>query len=177
MTWQRSLPRLSRYQSRHYATRHGGVAAIWTVLVHLTSHDTSSIYNIYSTHPRHTIHHSSLAAHNLAYRITQYELKCKTNDKFKQESTPRVSLLSFHTRLSRLTVSSGALGSIGTGADSLPLFFNPNHNHDEDNANPPLAIARVGGQGGSVFVYAEGPFVGASQEGCTSFAGGGRQWF
>ena len=73
--------------------------------------------------------------------------------------------------------SSGASGSAGTGAHTLPLLFNPNYNHDEQNSNPPLALARVGGDGGPVFVYADEPHAGLSQGGCTSFAGGGRQWF
>jgi len=73
--------------------------------------------------------------------------------------------------------NSNAPGSAGTGAHTLPLLFNPNYNHDEQNPNPPLALARVGGQGGSIFIYADEPDVGLSQGGCTSFAGGGRQWF
>ena len=72
---------------------------------------------------------------------------------------------------------SGAVGNVGIGATSLPLLFNPNYNHDEANPNPPLAIARAGGRGGSVWVYADEPVVSATQGGCTSFAGGGRQWF
>jgi hypothetical protein len=72
---------------------------------------------------------------------------------------------------------SGAVGNAGEGATSLPLLFDPKHHHDESSLPPPLAIARVGGTGGSVFVYADEPLAMAAYGGCTSFAGGGRQWF
>ncbi|ORY31592.1 ornithine decarboxylase antizyme-domain-containing protein [Naematelia encephala] len=72
---------------------------------------------------------------------------------------------------------SGASGSAGDGAPpSLPLLFSQYHHHDIDNPlSPPLALARVGGEGGPVFVYSDEPLMGATQGGCTSFAGGGRQ--
>ena len=73
--------------------------------------------------------------------------------------------------------SSGAVGNAGEGATSLPLLFNPDHHHDDSAFPPPLAIARVGGLGGSVFVYADEPLAMASYGSCSSFAGGGRQWF
>jgi hypothetical protein len=60
-------------------------------------------------------------------------------------------------------MSSDAQGSVGAGATNL--FPPPNL------FSQPYAIARAGGEGGPIFVYAE-------EELCsTSWAGGGRQWF
>jgi hypothetical protein len=72
-------------------------------------------------------------------------------------------------------MSSDAQGSVGAGATNLfppPNLFSQPYHHDNDNPlNPALAIARAGGEGGPIFVYAE-------EELCsTSWAGGGRQWF
>lgn len=52
-----------------------------------------------------------------------------------------------------------------------PLPFSQHH-HDVDNPlSPVLAIARVGGEGGPVYVYSEEVGQGAT------WAGGGRRWF
>ncbi|WVW86414.1 hypothetical protein I302_108460 [Kwoniella bestiolae CBS 10118] len=63
----------------------------------------------------------------------------------------------------------GALGNAGAGAcsTSSPLLFS--------TSNPttqPLAIARAGGTGGQIYVYAED----GDNTSYASFAGGGRQW-
>lgn len=73
---------------------------------------------------------------------------------------------------------SGGLGNAGAGASSdFPLLFSGDYHHDWANPlSPPLAIARTGGRGGQVFVYAEDHDA-RGEQAYTSFAGGGRRWF
>ncbi|OCF77564.1 hypothetical protein I204_01555 [Kwoniella mangroviensis CBS 8886] len=73
--------------------------------------------------------------------------------------------------INRNLCPAGALGNAGAGACSIssPLLFSATH-----NPNPPLAIARAGGQGGQIYVYAEDPENPSTSY--ASFAGGGRQW-
>jgi hypothetical protein len=52
--------------------------------------------------------------------------------------------------------------------------------HDVDNPfSPVLAIARVGGKGGQVYVYSEDTqaHLGSSFQSSSSGGGGGRRWF
>jgi hypothetical protein len=75
---------------------------------------------------------------------------------------------------------SGGLGNAGNGATNhpLPLLFSQTYHHDIDNPfNTPLAVARAGGEGGQIWVYADKPLMRSTQGGRTTFAGGGRQWF
>ncbi|WWC64843.1 uncharacterized protein I303_107457 [Kwoniella dejecticola CBS 10117] len=69
----------------------------------------------------------------------------------------------------------GGLGNAGAGASSTsPLLFSTRHLHDIDNPyNAPLAIARAGGTGGQVYVYADEAGCG-DHSSYASFAGGGR---
>jgi hypothetical protein len=75
---------------------------------------------------------------------------------------------------------SRVLGNAGDGAPDLPTLFSQYTSHDIDHPYAaPIAIARAGGEGGSVFVYSdadEAPEY-PGQSGSSSFAGGGRQWF
>ena len=70
-----------------------------------------------------------------------------------------------------LTIS-GALGRAGGGAPDypLPLLFS-SYSHDAESSTPPMAIARTGGQGGQVYVYAD------EDSRSSAFAGGGKRWF
>lgn len=82
--------------------------------------------------------------------------------------------------------SSDVPGRVGTGAPA-PLPFS-RHSHDVDNPlSPVLAIARVGGHGGQVYVYSEenlyqsssgsGATLAGSYQSASSWGGGGRRWF
>lgn len=87
-----------------------------------------------------------------------------TNYHIIPSSSSSITMTPHHTTL--MSDHSGALGSAGDGAPTdLPFLFSRQHTD-----TVPLAIARAGGLGGPVFVYSE-------QQGCTSWAGGGRQWF
>ena len=71
------------------------------------------------------------------------------------------------------------MGSAGKGApEILPTLFRTTHHHDMDYAAAPaLAIARVGGSGGQIYVYADEPLTRVTRNSSTTFAGGGKQWF
>lgn len=83
------------------------------------------------------------------------------------------------THSDRNICPAGASGSAGVGAPpDFPLLFSMNYHHDLANPYaPPLAIARTGGQGGQVWVYAEDQTGDGDSQDHTSFAGGGRRWF
>lgn len=78
-------------------------------------------------------------------------------------------------------MESGAAGRAGDGTSLFqPLLFPTEHqyHHDQDNGSPPMAVARVGGAGGPVWVYAaDEPAHPGWTQGSFTFAGGGKRWF